>query len=1006
MAENDEVNGSDFADTPYVPTGFRRSTFTPPSGKYPPLFDPPQATAGSEQADSDGNGSQDSVDHAANAAPASIDLPDRPTRRSLQDDELVRTVTLDIQKPDSTLDAIDRLQAQLQLREEEAQQFTAWEQRMRTIGTPEALESIAEAIPEFTGVIPIIPLGTAAAQVQQSPQPHDKTDPAASPANPQPDADRQTIPAAGQGAAEPEPFLHPEQFPPPKLEERVEVGGLQEPNLSNHLVFLPPWMSVSRPEPVDDEYSVEAPAEPETGMPADEVAISSATLEADSEASADSDAISDADVVSDAVPDAWPVEEVNADNLIETTPESVTPESPVLYELVDPAVQHPVSLTAAQPDPSAAAPTEADAGVSPECDLVPPVDLPTSIDEEEQAPETLEVAADVPVQQEPLTSGQPEPGTSSSPFDALLAGDFLQAVNVPEAAPFSLLYPLLDGEPALTGSHEIIIDGLDSEPDDDDVDETDRADSDTRSELVGAFPVTSEGIVLAPVVDGSDPLQPVASPRISEGEQVIDHGEPATVRLFSIELSSDEATPVEHRVGRAARMFWLWFATNSSLVSVAFGAALFGLGMSLRQAILAVFIGVAISFLPLGLGTLAGKWSGQPTIVVSRATFGLVGNIVPAILTLITRLFWGAVLLWLVAVCTARILTGATFGGPFSETQLAYAALIVGFALAFIVALFGYALFARIQLILSAVSGALIIGLFILTWHEVDFRTALTVADGPWILVVTGVVLVFSFIGLVWANSSGDLARYQRPSGSGASASLWASFGATLPAFLLIAYGALLAASNPGMVKGLLTAPLDTIALMIPGWYTVPLLVSTVLGLLSGVALSIYSGGLALRAVGVRLSQPWGVAVMGAMLVAIAVLMILSGTGVSDVFRDLATTLAVPIAAWAGIFAAEVMIRRRRFDEESLLRPGGVYPSVNWVNLVMLVVASVVGFAFTSATVSWLSWQGYGFALFGFPAHGEVAASDLGVLVALVIGLLTPLAAGISTVRQQESATK
>ena len=43
--------------------------------------------------------------------------------------------------------------------------------------------------------------------------------------------------------------------------------------------------------------------------------------------------------------------------------------------------------------------------------------------------------------------------------------------------------------------------------------------------------------------------------------------------------------------------------------------------------------------------------------------------------------------------------------------------------------------------------------------------------------------------------------------------------------------------------------------------------------------------------------------------------------------RDLVTTIAVPIAAWAGIFAAEMMIRSRRFDTPSLLTRGGVYPT-------------------------------------------------------------------------------
>jgi purine-cytosine permease-like protein len=338
--------------------------------------------------------------------------------------------------------------------------------------------------------------------------------------------------------------------------------------------------------------------------------------------------------------------------------------------------------------------------------------------------------------------------------------------------------------------------------------------------------------------------------------------------------------------------------------------------------------------------------------------------------------------------------------------QLTLVVVAVGFVLAFLVAFLGYPLFARLQLILSIVSAVLILGLFVVTWNSVDIRAALSIGDGPWILVITGVVLVFSFIGLVWANGSGDIARYQQSGSSGASASLWASFGATLPAFLLVAYGALLAASSPSLLSGLRTIPIDTMAGLLPTWYPIPLIAATALSLLAGVALSLYSGSFSLQAVGVRLERQWTVVIVGVAIFAIAIVMALSDAGFADVFRDLATSIAVPVAAWAGIFAAEMMIRRRHFDTESLLRPGGVYPDFNWINFAMLFVASGLGFAFTSATVSWLSWQGYGFALFGVPLNGPVGGSDLGVLVALGIGLLTPLAAGVSAVRRQESASR
>jgi purine-cytosine permease-like protein len=472
--------------------------------------------------------------------------------------------------------------------------------------------------------------------------------------------------------------------------------------------------------------------------------------------------------------------------------------------------------------------------------------------------------------------------------------------------------------------------------------------------------------------------------------------------VFAPELSGSRPTPLDQRVGRASRLFWLWFAANSSVLSIAFGAAIFSLGMSLRQAVVAVFIGVAISFLPLGLGTLAGKWSGQPVMIVSRATFGHFGNILPATIALISRLFWGAVLLWMIAAATARILVRAGLAGPLTELQLMVIVMAVSFLLALSVAFFGYALFARIQLVLAILSAVLIVALGVVTWPAVDISTALTVADGPVILVVTGVVLVFSFVGLVWANSSGDLARYQRPSSSGGVSMLWASFGMTVPAFLLIGYGTLLAASSNATAAGLGSSPIDTIAAMLPGWYPVPLIAATVLSLLSGVILSIYSGGFALEATGVKVTRSVAAVIVGLLVFAVAIALGFTVNNVVMVFRDLATTLAVPVAAWAGIFSAEMILRRRRFDTGSLLARGGIYPDVHWRNFSMLLVASVIGWGFTSAALPGLTWEGYLFTAVGVPLSSPLGATDLGVLVSLVLGLLTPFVVGISTIRSQE----
>jgi len=487
-------------------------------------------------------------------------------------------------------------------------------------------------------------------------------------------------------------------------------------------------------------------------------------------------------------------------------------------------------------------------------------------------------------------------------------------------------------------------------------------------------------------------------------DDIVPPVKPTAAPIFSIEPSGTTPTPVDQRVGRAARMFWLWFAANSSIVSVGFGATLFGLGMSLRQAVIAAVIGVALSCFPLGLGASAGKRSGQPTVIVSRAAFGVIGNIVPAILALVTRVFWGAVLLWLAATSTAFIVIGAELGGPLTYDQLVIIGLAVGFILAILVAFFGYSLLAKFQLVVTIISAILIVGLIAMTWSYVDIRTAFTVPDGNWILVVTGTVLVFSFIGLVWANSSADLARYQRSGASGGGSMLWASFGTTLPTFVLIAYGAVLAASNPELAAGLVERPLDVLAGLLPLWYPAPLIIATALSLLSGIVISVYSAGFALQGVGVRLSRQWTTLIVGLLLFFVAWVLSILDIDLSALFTDVATTLAVPVAAWVGIFAADTMIRKRRYHAPSLLSTGGIYPAIHWVNLSMFVVISGIGFAFTTATVSWLTWQGYGFGLMGVPLSGEIAASDFGVLLALVLGVLTPIVAGIPGIRKQESA--
>jgi len=193
---------------------------------------------------------------------------------------------------------------------------------------------------------------------------------------------------------------------------------------------------------------------------------------------------------------------------------------------------------------------------------------------------------------------------------------------------------------------------------------------------------------------------------------------------------------------------------------------------------------------------------------------------------------------------------------------------------------------------------------------------------------------------------------------------------------------------------------------LLPAWYPIPLLLATALSLLSGAVVAIYSAGIAVQAVGLRVGRPIAALASSAVVIVIALVLMLGNLDFAQLFRDVATTLAVPVAAWAGIFGAEMMIRNRRFETSSLLRRGGVYRDVRWSNLVALVLFTVVGLGLLSASVPWLGWEGYLFSVAGVPRGGDLAGSDVGVFVALILGLLFPVVAGVPAIRRQEGAER
>ncbi len=106
--------------------------------------------------------------------------------------------------------------------------------------------------------------------------------------------------------------------------------------------------------------------------------------------------------------------------------------------------------------------------------------------------------------------------------------------------------------------------------------------------------------------------------------------QPESDRVWSIETHGIDPIPESDRHGTPKELFWIWCAANIAILGVAYGGYLVAFyGLNLWQGILAALIGTTVSFLLVGFISLAGMLGSAPTLVLSRASFGVVGNAIP-----------------------------------------------------------------------------------------------------------------------------------------------------------------------------------------------------------------------------------------------------------------------------------------------------------------------------------------------------------------------------------------
>jgi purine-cytosine permease-like protein len=148
-------------------------------------------------------------------------------------------------------------------------------------------------------------------------------------------------------------------------------------------------------------------------------------------------------------------------------------------------------------------------------------------------------------------------------------------------------------------------------------------------------------------------------------------------------------------------------------------------------------------------------------------------------------------------------------------------------------------------------------------------------------------------------------------------------------------------------------------------------------------------------------------AIDGALMAVGAIYIVFVATSFIDPFQAFLITLGTPIAAWCGIFLADLTLRRRDYSEADLFDGNGRYGRVNVLSVFVLVAATALGWGLITnpmSHVGWMNWLGYLLGPLGLGGKtGAWAGANLGVLAALGVGYLGVVVFGRRRIRTQES---
>ena len=383
-----------------------------------------------------------------------------------------------------------------------------------------------------------------------------------------------------------------------------------------------------------------------------------------------------------------------------------------------------------------------------------------------------------------------------------------------------------------------------------------------------------------------------------------DYGE----RVATVEPGGVEYIALKERHGKPIDLFWTWLSPNLEFATIFVGfiATLF-FGLNLWQAATAIIIGSALGSLTHGVLSSWGPKFGVPMMVESRASFGFLGNILPAGLNTITGAFgWFIVNSVSGAFAIQALLP--SWNLPF---WLAFLVIVVaqvtiatlGHNLIHVFERFAFPVLVIIFLIAS--------GVILAKTHPTASHHAIPGA----FLIELGATFGYA-VG--WNPYASDYTRYFRPETSSRAIGWWAGFGLFASCTLLETVGAAAATAvhDSGVFLG--ANPTGAFTGLLPSVLADFTLLAIAIGAIAANALNIYSGAISFNALGFKLPLNIRRAIVALGFGTIGFFLAWSQlSNAGSTYNDFLLIIAYWIAPWLAVVFCDQILRRRQPREQT-----------------------------------------------------------------------------------------